>query len=125
MGGFQLKPCPFCGNTEDLRFSSVGSMLADMPDRPYRVVCLGENCEEVSGPLDYGKRKAAAAWNSRADLVAGQPHSAELAEAMALIKSVTKDTEWDGSDFGENNKATEVDAAIATILNAVVRGELK
>lgn len=60
-----LKPCPFCGETEHLSLRSIGSMTGDMPARPYCVVCSNIEHDNVSGPVDYGKAAATAAWNRR------------------------------------------------------------
>ncbi len=62
----ELVACPFCGTTDFLRLNPCGSMTADMPARPYRVVCGHLDCEDVRGPVGYGRFEAAAAWNRRA-----------------------------------------------------------
>lgn len=57
--------CPFCGSDEHISVSKVGSMTADMPDRPYRVICHHIDHDNVLGPVSYGRRAAIAAWNNR------------------------------------------------------------
>jgi hypothetical protein len=61
----ELKACPFCGRDDHLSVRSVGSLTADMPARPHRVVCLNIDHDEVLGPVAYGKAEAIAAWNTR------------------------------------------------------------
>lgn len=49
-----------------------------------------------------------------------------LQDAIEEVKRVTLRGGWNGWDIaGENREPKEVDHAIATILNAVVKGELK
>lgn len=61
----KLKPCPFCGSAERLAFQSVGSLVGDMPARPFRVVCTDIGHGDVHGPVAYGKAEALTAWNTR------------------------------------------------------------
>jgi hypothetical protein len=63
----KLVECPFCGLTEHLSLQSVGSLTADMPARPYRVVCHFIDHDDVQGPVGYGRGEAIAAWNSRTE----------------------------------------------------------
>lgn len=60
-----LVACPFCHKTEFLKLAKTGSYLGQMPAQPYRVVCSNLECEEVSGPVGYGKGDAAERWNRR------------------------------------------------------------
>lgn len=62
----KLLPCPFCGTAEHLRVSKVGSYLSSMPAMPHQVRCRNIDCEDVSGPVQYGRFEAIAAWNRRA-----------------------------------------------------------
>lgn len=64
--GRELLPCPWCGSGEHLSFQQVGSLTADMPDRPYRVICTHIDHDTVTGPTAYGEIAAAVAWNTRA-----------------------------------------------------------
>ena len=75
--------CPWCGQKETLSFRSVGSLTADMPSRPYKVVCSGSDCEDVSGPVAYGKFAAAGVWNARADLA--RPSQAGVIRPLCWI----------------------------------------
>ena len=79
-----LKPCPFCGTTEHLSVISVGSLARGMPSRPMQVRCGHLDCEDVSGPVAYGRRDAITAWNTRADALAGRSDG-ERVEAVARI----------------------------------------
>lgn len=65
ISGIELLPCPFCGSAEHLTVSTVGSLTADMPKRPYRVECHHVEHDTVGGPTDYGRAYAIAAWNRR------------------------------------------------------------
>lgn len=67
---YNLSPCPFCGGTENLRMRSVGSLTPDMPSRPHQVICRGPDCEDVSGPVEYGQWAARKAWNKRSSRAA-------------------------------------------------------
>jgi hypothetical protein len=81
-----LLPCPFCGTVEHLRVNAVGSLVAGMPDRPYAVDCHHLDCEEVRGPVGYGKAKAIAAWNRRASpSPAGGVQAADVGETNRSI----------------------------------------
>lgn len=62
----ELLPCPFCGTAEHLSYQWPGSMTADMPDRPCRVICTHIDHDTVVGPTAYGKFAAITAWNQRA-----------------------------------------------------------
>lgn len=94
--------CPWCGQTENLRFRSVGSLTSDMPARPYKVVCMNGDCEDVSGPIAYGKIGAARAWNRRAAL-------ADLADAQAQeierLQRHRVPAEWYADANGQRNAA--------------------
>lgn len=67
-----LEPCPWCGTVEHLSFQWPGSMTADMPDRPCRVVCTHIDHDTVVGPTAYGKFAAIAAWNTRLTTQSGE-----------------------------------------------------
>lgn len=51
----------------------------------------------------------------------------DLKEAIDAVKWVTRDNDpWTGNDIsGDDQNASAIDTAIATILNAVVKGELR
>lgn len=96
--------CPWCGQKETLSFRSVGSLTADMPSRPYKVVCSGSDCEDVSGPVAYGKFAAAGVWNARADLArpsqAGDERVARLlAEICQRIDAALRAHDGDEEAF--------------------------
>jgi hypothetical protein len=75
----ELLPCPFCGKTEWLSVQRVGAILADMPDAPTKVICKNRlDCEDVSGPVMYGRYDAMKAWNSR-------PEASENARLRILL----------------------------------------
>lgn len=81
----ELKPCPWCDSVEHLVVSPCGSLTADMPDRPYRVVCNHIDHDQVQGPVEYGRYSAIRAWNTRA-----APRSdGEVGELVRLCLSVT------------------------------------
>ncbi len=61
----ELLPCPFCWTSAHLSYQWPGSMTADMPDRPCRVICSHIDHDTVVGPTGYGKRAAITAWNTR------------------------------------------------------------
>lgn len=60
-----LEPCPWCKSTDHLILQAVGSMTADMPARPHRVICTHIDHGTVCGPVEYGAQAARAAWNTR------------------------------------------------------------
>lgn len=86
----EMRPCPWCGETDHLNVSRVGSLTSDMPDRPYRVSCSHIDHDYVQGPVAYGKPAAIAAWNSR---LAHQPHHPSLREALAPFAALLEDFE--------------------------------
>lgn len=77
-----LKPCPFCGQTDFLTLHAVGSLLGSMPDRPYQVRCRHLDCEDVQGPVAYGREAAIAIWNTRT------PDPAAIREALFSLPAV-------------------------------------
>jgi hypothetical protein len=82
----ELEPCPWCGSDEHLSTNSVGVLTADMPDRPYRVVCHNIEHDNVCGPVAYGARAAIEAWNTRA--LASSPRIEALEEAARLYEAL-------------------------------------
>ena len=89
-----MEPCPFCGAIEHLHVSKCGSLLGDMPGRPYRVVCDHIDHDQVQGPVAYGRMEAIAAWNRRAPAQpvadAGGVTAADHEAAAAYLKSMGK-----------------------------------
>ncbi len=69
--------CPFCGSDEHLSVGAHGSLTADMPARPYRVICSHIDHDAVCGPVAYGKSEAIAAWNRRALSLSSRSGEAE------------------------------------------------
>lgn len=67
-----LLACPFCKSAKFVSVTAVGSMLASMPARPYQVRCRHLDCEDVRGPVAYGRQAAIAAWNSKLDAPASK-----------------------------------------------------
>lgn len=94
--GLEAAACPFCGTTEHLRLIGVGSLLPDMPDRPYKVVCRHLDCEDVSGPVAYGRHHAIAAWNTRV--------SSAQSEDVEGVVAELRDA-FDGDDVPRKNVA--------------------
>ncbi len=80
----KLKPCPFCGSAERLAFQSVGSLVGDMPARPFRVVCTDIGHGDVHGPVAYGKAEALTAWNTRPAPALDREGVARKAEELIL-----------------------------------------
>ena len=74
-----LDACPWCSTNEHLSFQRTGSMTADMPDRPCRVVCTHIDHDTVVGPTAYGKPAAITAWNTRTQQTA---RSADIAQRL-------------------------------------------
>lgn len=70
-----LASCPWCGSDEHLSYQWPGSMTADMPDRPCRVVCTHIDHDTVVGPTAYGKFAATSAWNTRLTAQSGEGRS--------------------------------------------------
>lgn len=117
--------CPWCGQTENLRFRSVGSLTSDMPARPHKVLCMNGDCEDVSGPVAYGKLGAARAWNKRADLADAQAQEnarqaqriETLGNALAVLMIAGSDTALIGSGAAERKAALlTLDAALKSSL---------
>lgn len=81
----ELKPCPWCGDTERLSMQSVGSLTGDMPDRPYRVICTHLDHDTVTGPVGFGKADATRLWNRRpAEIIASLSSEGEREERAHL-----------------------------------------
>ena len=97
-----LKACPFCGGADHLSVSPCGSLTADMPARPYRVVCYHLDCDGVQGPVGYGRFEAIAAWNTRTP----DPAVAGLVEALEAIAN-------DPYQFGQRIQAMKARASQA------------
>lgn len=92
-----MLPCPWCGVADRLRVTCVGSLTADMPDRPYQVRCGHLDCEDVAGPVAYGRGAAIAAWNRRAP--ASQPRTPAPGEGVGpwYCPKCLERNEWFGS----------------------------
>lgn len=56
----KLKPCPFCGGSDDLRVSGLSVGYADGPE--FAATCSGCGAR---GPIMTIRSEAAAAWNRR------------------------------------------------------------
>jgi Lar family restriction alleviation protein len=55
----ELKPCPFCGGTEEL-----GITHFELDERMTFVICGDCQCE---GPVGFSEEEAEKLWNRRAD----------------------------------------------------------
>lgn len=84
----ELKACPWCGSTEHLSLSKCGSLTADMPSRPYRVVCNHIDHDQVQGPVAYGRLEAITAWNTRAFESRVSEFTDALEEARPIIAAM-------------------------------------
>jgi hypothetical protein len=85
----ELRECPFCGSNEHLSLQNPGSMTADMPDRPCRVVCHHIEHDTVTGPTAYGRAAAIVVWNARTipahpEQTPGTPRSSDDGEVERL-----------------------------------------
>ena len=100
----ELKSCPFCGETDWLRVVSVGSLTADMPSRPYAVVCRHLDCELVHGPVAYGQVASVAAWNTRPAEASLTIRAAALADDNERLKEALRPfaqfAEWNTDNEG-------------------------
>lgn len=67
-----IKPCPWCNSTEHLSLQLVGSMTADMPARPHRVICAHNDHGTIRGPVAYGKTAAVMVWDERPSRLAAR-----------------------------------------------------
>lgn len=91
----ELSPCPFCGTGEYLSMQRPGSLTADMPARPHRVVCTHIDHDTVIGPTAFGEHAARAAWNKRA--LASQPTPSAVGEERVAVLEAF----FDGFQSGE------------------------
>lgn len=86
----ELRPCPFCAAADHLSIVAVGSLTSDMQARPYQVVCRHLDCEDVRGPIAFGRAGAIAAWNRSHKESAEASEWQEISERIASEMSAGK-----------------------------------
>ena len=116
----ELLPCPFCWTSAHLSYQWPGSMTADMPDRPCRVICSHIDHDTVVGPTGYGKRAAITAWNTRrqSHSLPGDVETLALVAGYADYKAISDDRWEQGKAAGYRELGQLVAAALSSPLPA-------
>lgn len=113
----EFRECPFCRETQHLSVVRVGSNVGD--GVPMQVVCRHLDCEDVRGPVAFGRPAAVAAWNRRATPPSDWNDAVEDIAARA-----EECAEIYGSSTGERNAgASTALRQFATDIRALIRPE--
>lgn len=67
MSNYDLKPCPFCGQTKSLEIEEIPNIFINSDKSSYRVICdiSKDGCGCKSG-YEYSEEDIVKAWNRRA-----------------------------------------------------------
>lgn len=73
-----LKPCPFCGASEENMAVWAGDPLDGIPGMIYQISCYRCGCD---GPPSSSKRSAVTIWNARPSVDGTPPKYMQLLNA--------------------------------------------